>query len=162
MGQAIANGQIDAAVTFEPFITLGVEQNLFGVWKWLDEVYPNQQITVVMFSPKFAADTDAARRFMVAYLRGVRDYVDAISKGKDQQAYVDLMLKYKLVKDADQARKLVALWMNPDGYVNVDGLKADLAWYQKNGLVQEQVSVDKLVNNSFVDYAVQQLGKYPR
>ena len=46
-----------------------------------DEIVPRQQVAVIMYSPKFAAEqVDVARRFMLAYVKGLRDYNDAFVK----------------------------------------------------------------------------------
>ena len=50
--------------------------------------------------------------------------------------------------------------MNPDGYVFRESLAEDQEWYLRLGLQRELVSVDALVDNQFVDYALQQLGRY--
>jgi NitT/TauT family transport system substrate-binding protein len=50
--------------------------------------------------------------------------------------------------------------MNPDGKVNVDSLAADLAFYKQQGLVEADVKIEQIVDHSFVEVALQQLGPY--
>ena len=58
MTPALANGAVDAALHVEPGVALGVEQGVFGVFKWMDEIYPDQQFNAVLYAPQFAANTD--------------------------------------------------------------------------------------------------------
>ena len=57
----------------------------------------------MMFSPGFAK-TDAAKRFMVAYLKGVRDYNDALKEGHlagpNADEVVAVLTEYTPIKDA--------------------------------------------------------------
>jgi hypothetical protein len=64
-------------------------------------------------------------------------------------------------------RRLVAIYksitptgMNPDGKVNVESLAADLAFYKEQGLVEADVKIEQIVDHSFVEVALQQLGPY--
>ena len=50
--------------------------------------------------------------------------------------------------------------MNPDGKVNVDSLAADLAFYKEQGLAETDVKVEQIVDHSFVEVALRQLGPY--
>src|SRR3954464_7064608 len=78
---AMQNGAIDAAIVPEPFNTFGREQGI-GVRFSADAYYPRQTIAVVLYGPDFMNKrADIARRFMVAYIQGVRFYNDAIKDG---------------------------------------------------------------------------------
>ena len=50
--------------------------------------------------------------------------------------------------------------INPDGYLNRQGVDDDLAWYRAQGLVQQPVDLDAIIDYSFVDAAVRQLGRW--
>src|SRR5262249_27161011 len=154
---ALSNGAIDGALHVEPAVALGVEQGVFGVFKWFDEIYPDQQFNAVLYSPDFAANRDAARRFMVAYVRGARDYNDAIRKGRNLDEFAKIGAKYFPVKDLALYAKMRNMPINPDGRLNRQGMVDDLAWYRAQGLVQQPVDVDTLIDYSFVDAALAQL-----
>ena len=51
--------------------------------------------------------------------------------------------------------------MNPDGRVNVQSLADDLHFYREQGLIKGDVKLDELVDHSFVDAVVKELGPYP-
>jgi hypothetical protein len=63
-------------------------------------VIPGALLSVLQYSPQFAAEqSDAATRFMVGYLQGVRDYTDAFVLGKDRDAAIDTLLQSLSPKD---------------------------------------------------------------
>src|SRR5581483_10868785 len=71
MEAGFAGGAIDAAVVIEPFLTSIVDHGVGHLWARNDEYYPNQQVSVVLYSNQFAREqTDAARRTMIGYLKG--------------------------------------------------------------------------------------------
>jgi hypothetical protein len=49
---------------------------------------------------------EVGRRFLVAYLRGVRDYDDAFNHGKDQDAIVAILTKHTNIKDPAVFQKM--------------------------------------------------------
>lgn len=56
--------------------------------------------------------------------------------------------------------KMLPTGLNPDGYVRMKGLAADLAWYKDNNLLKSDIQLQDTVDNSYVDFALSVLGKY--
>ncbi len=81
---ALANHSIDAALSLEPFVAKITGSGSGVRWKGVDEIAPNIQTANILYSPKFGASKDAATRWMVAYLKGVRDFNDAANKGTNK------------------------------------------------------------------------------
>jgi hypothetical protein len=52
--------------------------------------------------------------------------------------------------------------VNPDGGINVNTLETDYRWYIQQGLMGDIVDIRNMVDNRFVDHALQQVGRYPR
>jgi NitT/TauT family transport system substrate-binding protein len=50
--------------------------------------------------------------------------------------------------------------LNPDGYLRMNGIAADLTWYKENNLLKSDIKLDDAVDNKYVDFAVKTLGKY--
>ena len=94
LNAAFANRSLDAAIHLEPGLTAGLSQGLFVAWKNAYDLYPQQQVAVLLYAPAFAADRDLAQRFTTAYLRGVRDYNDAFRQQKDLDAILDILTQY--------------------------------------------------------------------
>lgn len=158
---ALANRSIDAAMQIEPLITKGVEQGVVSRWRDAAEYARGAQIALVLASPQFTSEKkEAAKRFMVAYLKGLRDYNDAFLKDRDKDAVIEVMTRYTVLKDKALWQKVNPTGLNPDGYLNKDGVADDLKWYRDRGLVKGTVDLDRVVDHSLVDYALGVLGPY--
>ena len=80
---ALANRGADAALQIEPQATIATEQSIAARWQGVGDWLPGIQYTVVLYGPGFGQrNPDVARRWMVAYLRGLRDFSDAWVKGR--------------------------------------------------------------------------------
>jgi NitT/TauT family transport system substrate-binding protein len=66
------------------------------------------------------------------------------------------------IKDAAIYKAITPTGMNPDGKVNVQSLADDLAFYQEQGLITGDIKAEQVVDNTFVDAAVQELGPYKK
>ncbi|MBI4317713.1 MAG: ABC transporter substrate-binding protein [Chloroflexi bacterium] len=159
---ALANKAVDAGFFIEPSVVQGVDRGIIVRWKGFDEIYPNQQIAVLVYSPKFgtAASAAAANRFMVAYLRGVRDYYDAFKSGKNKQEVISIMTKTTPLKDAALFERMVPVGLNPNGSVNAETITNDAKWLTEKGFVKQPIDAKTLIDSQYVDYAVKRLGKY--
>jgi NitT/TauT family transport system substrate-binding protein len=158
---ALANKSIDASVQIEPFVAAAVENDFAVRVAGDDEIYPNQQSAAIMYSPVFIEEhPQQARAFMVAYVRGLRDYNDAFEKGKGKQEIIEILTKNTRITDASIYEKVVPVGLHPDGFVNVESLKNDAAWYHEKGFVDARPDVDTIVDLSFVKYAREKLGPY--
>jgi NitT/TauT family transport system substrate-binding protein len=156
---AMANKSIDVGWQNEPLLTQGVEQGLYQRLSCLGDVLPGYQISFISYSPDFR-QTDAARRFMVAYLRGARDFDDAFFKGKDRDLIINIMAQRGALKDPGMWQPINAEWANPDGRVNLDQLIADQDFYLQNGYLDTPTDLTRVVESQFVNHAVSVLGPY--
>jgi len=158
---ALASGSVDAAYLIEPLAQSAEQKGIGKLFMTGDQMYLDQQVAVLLYGANFAAKKpDVAKRFMVAYLKGVRDYNDAFVKNKDRAAIVSILTKNTTVKAAALYDKMVMPGLNPDGAVNIAGMTDDMKWFQSKGYLKEPVDVAKAVNMSFVDAAIKQLGQY--
>jgi NitT/TauT family transport system substrate-binding protein len=159
---ALANKAVDVALQIDPLLTLGEAQGILVPWKRAVEIYPGQQIAAIMYGPRVAEiGQNAGNRFMVAYVKGLRDYNDAFGPRRQNRAeVVAILTKNTNVKDAALYDKVTWDYMNPDGYINAETLARDMDWYVANGYLTERPDVARIVDNSFADYAVRTLGKY--
>ncbi|MBX5491530.1 MAG: ABC transporter substrate-binding protein [Chloroflexi bacterium] len=158
----LANGALDAAMLLEPQVAQGVSQGVLVRWKGGDDLLPYyQQGGVLMYGSRFIAEhPEVARRWMVGYVRALRDYYDAVVQGRDRTSILDLLVKYTSLKDRSVLERVVLHTYNPDGYVNVEALQEDLNVFLQLGVVQQPVDLRTVVDHQFVDYAIQRLGRY--
>lgn len=164
---AFQNKAIDASVTTEPSATkaeqLGVAKRVAGG----DEVFPNQQVAVILYGGQFIKEQpDAAHKFMKAYLKGVRDYNDALANGKlagpNADEIIRILTTDTIIKDPNVYKAIVPNGCNPDGAVNVESLRKDLQFFRERGLIQGDITVEQVLDHSFVDAALKELGPYQR
>ncbi len=162
---ALVNKGVDAGLTAEPAATQAIVAGA-GVRIMSDDVIdPYHQAAVVLYSAAFGRDKhDAAVGYMRAYLRAVRFYNGALAGGRlagpGADEVIAILTEYTAIKDAAVYRQISPQGCNPDGYVNVASLKKDFTFYQKQGWIEGKVSVDEVVDNSFVDAALKDLGPY--
>jgi NitT/TauT family transport system substrate-binding protein len=161
MNAALAGRTVDVAQHNEPFKAIAIEQGLGAFFRGVDEYYPNMQFSVVLFGPQFAQNqSEAARRWMVAFLRGVRDYNDALRKGINKADTIALILKHVPLRDASLFDKAGFTALNPDGKLNLQGVRDDLQWFVDQGQVPQAPDMSQVIDTSFAEYAVQRLGPY--
>jgi NitT/TauT family transport system substrate-binding protein len=92
MSAAFAGRALDAAFQVEPLASDAVARGLAVRWRGLDELAPNLQNVFLVASERFVQRRDVARAWMVAYVRGVRDYNDAIFRDRDREAVIQILM----------------------------------------------------------------------
>jgi NitT/TauT family transport system substrate-binding protein len=162
---ALQNKAVDAALTTEPSATRAVQSGAAVRVMGDDVIYPNHQLAVVLYSAAFIKDQpEAARHFMRAYLKAARDYNDALKDGKiagrNAEGIIAILTEYTHIKDPAVYRAITPQGTNPNGHVNEVSLKNDLAFFKEEGQVKGKVSVEQVVDMSFVEAALKDLGPY--
>ena len=161
MNIALANGSIDATIQIEPFVAAAVDNNIAVRVAGDDEVYPNQQSAAIYYSPVFMQKyPEQAKGFMVAYVKGLRDYNDAFEKNMGKDAVIKILTRNTRIRDAKIYQKVVPVGLSPDGLVNIESLKQDANWYFKKGFVKKKPDIDSIVDLSYAKAAVKVLGAY--
>jgi NitT/TauT family transport system substrate-binding protein len=159
MVTALAKGAVDMALIIEPFATRAVDQGVAMRWKNADEISPNLQLAAVFYGPKFMSDQpEAARRFMVAYVRAARDYNEEFLKGGNKDAIIAILTKHTAIKDPAIYRRIVPPSINPNAELNIASIKESLEAWVARGTVAN-VAVEKLVDTQYLRYAWEQLGR---
>lgn len=162
---ALASGQIDAANLTEPFITLGQSQGVLTRWIGHDELFPNQQQAVLTYSASFADEqTEAAVRFMAAWLRAVRDWHAAfVAEDPDPELRDELIsiISNEVGLEPDVVADMVPIWLHPNGEVNAEDLEAQQEWYHEHGLIDTPADIATVVDMSFARAAVERIGEVP-
>ncbi|HEY8581198.1 MAG TPA: ABC transporter substrate-binding protein [Beijerinckiaceae bacterium] len=162
---ALQNGAVAASITTEPTVSNIVKLGAAHVLTGNDAFYPDHQTAVILFSEDFATKKKAlATKFMRAYIKASRDFNDAVVDGKiagkGADEIIAILAKYSNVKDPALLRALTVHGVNPDGALNVESLKKDLAFFRAQGDVKGPVTVEQVVDTSFAEAAVKELGPY--
>jgi NitT/TauT family transport system substrate-binding protein len=164
---AFKNGALDASITSEPLISIMEKQGLTHRFATVGSFYPNQQAAVVCYgAPFFTKRPEVGKRFIKAYIKGIRDYNDVLKDGRiagpGADEVVDFIARYSVTKDKDLIKSVIPAALHPDGEINVDALTRDLAFVRSLGLVKGNVSVSDVVDMSFAKAAVAELGPYKK
>ncbi len=164
---AMSNKAIDGGVTNEPTLSLVLQRGI-AVRASQDAIYPGQQTAVVLYSEQFMRDRRAlAEKFMVAYVRAIRDYNSALKNGKlagpGAEDIIKVLVDYTPVKDPNIYRQMSAFAVDPDGKLNLPALDNDLSFFRERGLISDaKLQAKSVVDSSFLEAAVAKLGPYKR
>ena len=161
MVAALGNKAIDGATLLEPFITFATARNVGIRWKGMEDFLPfTGQNGVIIYSQQFTQEQpEAAKRWMAAYLKGTRAYLDAVTKGTDRDGINAILAKHTAVKDLALLAKIAPTGFDPNGRMEIKSLEADQDWFLKLGLQQSRADLGKVMDYQYVDYAVARLGK---
>jgi NitT/TauT family transport system substrate-binding protein len=163
MMPALSNGSVDAVVAVEPFMTL-IQRSGVGT-RWLSdyEVNPDHQIAAVLYGPSFVrSQSEAARRWMVAYLRGVRDFNDGFVRSNPaaREETIQALMKWTPIRDRALYEQMTVIALDPDGELRVASLRADQELFLQLGYQDRPVDFEAALDLSYVRYARQVLGPY--
>jgi NitT/TauT family transport system substrate-binding protein len=155
---AFASKAVDSGFQIEPLVTAAEERHIARVLVPGGAIYPGGELSVVYYSSAFAQKTDAATRFMVAYLEGMRDYYDAFFLGKNKDETIALLIDHLPLKDP----KIWAIsrqFTDLNGAVNVADLKFQAGVYKRLGMISGEIpDIDKFIDPQFAAAAVKALG----
>jgi len=164
---ALENKAVDAALPTEPAASEAVKRGSAVRIIGDDEIYPGHQLAAIFYAGQFITKKpEAAQRFMRAYIRGARDYADAIVDGKlsgpKGEEMIAILTASSQIKDPELYRAITAANIDPDGKLGIESLKEDLAIFTKEGLIEGKVDINKVIDTSFAEAAVKELGPYRR
>jgi ABC-type nitrate/sulfonate/bicarbonate transport system substrate-binding protein len=160
--QALVDGTIDLA-------TVGRLQSIadakaagaFVVWKHDHEIRPGRQQRTVMFGHRFwTTRGEDAARYLVGYLRGARDYSAAFEQNVDREAVLQTLAEQSGYPLDTVREEMVPDFIDPDGRLNVAAIAQELSWFEQQGLLPQPIPLDQVVNQSFLDTALEQVGPY--
>jgi len=162
MVTALSNKGIDGGIVIEPFLSKIVSSGTGVAWKRnLDLLGHNQQIAIIAYGQKVFNNQDVGRRWMMAYIKGLRDYNDAFGpKKKGYDDVVKILAKDTTVKDVAVYSQITPAGLDPNGKLDTASMQEDIDYYQGAGYLKQKVDLPSLVDTSFQQYAVQQLGPY--
>jgi NitT/TauT family transport system substrate-binding protein len=157
---ALKSEQIDAWAIV-PHIAKGLAKaptiEKIGV---IADYIPDYQVTTVFTSADNAANKkELVKKFLAAFSKGAADFNAAlVDKSAGEQAgedMVKLVHKYVYVdrpyEKAAPSIRNGAMRINENAKLNLTNVKDQLAWFQAEGLVSKDISIDTLVDASFVE-----------
>lgn len=150
---ALEGGSLDLQFIAEPFLTRALKSGRVVVWKPVREVVPEAQLAAIFYGPSLlTGNRDVGRRFMVAYLKGVRQY----NLGKTARN-VEIISK-ETGLDPDLLREACWETIRGDGMINLKSVLDYQRWAVRRGLLDAPLPPEKFWDPSFVDAANRVLG----
>jgi NitT/TauT family transport system substrate-binding protein len=162
---ALRNKAINASITAEPSATEAVISEAAVRFSPGGQVYPDHQLAVLLYGGDFIKKSpEIAKKFMRAYIKGARDYNDTLKGGKiagpNAENIISILTETTFIKDPAIYREITANGINPNGHVNMGSLRKDLAFYKAQGMIDGNISVEDVVDDSYVDTVIKELGPY--
>jgi NitT/TauT family transport system substrate-binding protein len=160
---AFTNGAIEAAWHYEPFSSAAKDQGVAVPVAAIADIYPGVITTAAVLSPVFAKEQpEAVRRFAVAHLRAQRDYWHAFVKdegGKDE--IIQIFTKHTIIKDPALYARMSMHGVDPNGLIDEQILNDVQDYYLRTGTQRQKIDASRLVDRSYVEYALERLGRVP-
>lgn len=162
MGPAFDNKAIDAGAVTEPFGVRYTERKLAYPFLRAADILkqPALEVAVILYSKAWIdASPDQVRAFTVAYLKGVRDYYDAMRGGPSRSWVVPILMKHTSLKDEALYQRIQWSYMDPNAELLTASLDEQQDWYVKNGAMKKKLDTAKMIDSRFIEYAVGRLGR---
>ena len=157
---AFANKAIAAGWATEPFIVRGIEQGVSVKWIPTSQFFGGTaQGSMIIFGPALSKDQDLARRWMVAYLKGARDYLKAFTTKEGRDEVVGILAKYTPTKDPKLYDLMEMPYLEPNGMPDKKSSDAQYQWFVDKGLYTGKKTMADITDLSFAEYAAQRLGR---
>jgi len=163
---ALQNGAIDGTIMIEPYLSQVVGQGTAVNITPTEAYYPSAEVSLLLYGDKFIKERpQVATRFMKAFLRGARDFKDAIDAGRWKSSPVadDVIRIFARGVNMPEAviRGMTPQFADADGEINVESLRMDLAWFKESGEVTSKtITADDIVDLTFAKAAAKALGPY--
>ena len=149
---AFTKGKLDFAVTSEPWVARYKRSGHAVLRTRVQEVIPDFNYAFIRFGPSLLKkNPDAGRRFMVAYLKGVRRY----NEGKTERN-LEIMSKHTHL-DKDLLKDACWPQVSGDGRINPQSVLDFQDWAMAKGYLSNKMTIENMWDPSFVEYANQTL-----
>ncbi len=160
MNNALKAKLIDATIQIEPFVTKAVLEGYATNVMPATEVYPDQQSAVVLYSQDFIEKNPIeAKKFMIAYLKGVRDYNNAFEKNIDREKVVTDLKKTLKIEDDNLWKTMKTVGIDSNGKINEKSLQSDMEWYLGKKYITAVPAMKNIVDSQFAKAASKELNK---
>jgi NitT/TauT family transport system substrate-binding protein len=145
---ALGSGAIDIVSLSEPWVTDTRNAGYGDSWQTFESILPNGQYGLVFYGPNLLTkDPDAGKRFMVAYLKGVRDY----QEGKTN-SNIAIISKYT-GETPKELQQICWQAFREDGSINTQTLLDFQTWAIQKGYLSMPLTLGQLWDPEFIDNA---------
>ncbi len=155
---ALKSGQVDTMIMVphiaKPLVAAGAAHEL----GWLFD-YAEYQISALFTSvDNIENDRDMVERFVRAYAKGIAEFNRVMLAKNPDPAELEemtrMIAKYvapdKPYEDAKSSIQLGAMNLNEGAALNKTDVIAQMQWFKDQGLIKSDLSIDQLLDDSFV------------
>jgi NitT/TauT family transport system substrate-binding protein len=161
--EALKGKQVDAILVPQPFPGAVESQGFGKILAWAGDLYP-WQIAAIFFSKSFAADRAKAVAFMKGYVKASRYYYDAalvqkdgrVVPGQNYDEVVEITAKHTAAKP--EIIRLGFPYQDKNGRLLTTDIERQMKWWVDNGFMKSALPMNKIVDTSFLEEAIKQLG----
>lgn len=160
MNVALKTKSIDATIQIEPYLTKALVDGIAKNVANAAEVHPNQQSAALFYSPKFMEKNPVqAKKFMIAYLKGVRDYNKAFIDGIDKDKAISDLKKYIKIENDKIWINMMPVGLSNDGSIDTISLMDDVKWYFSKKYLEKLPTLEQIVDLHYAKEASIELFK---
>jgi NitT/TauT family transport system substrate-binding protein len=155
---------VDAAWVTEPTASAMHQQHLGTTVASVGPLFPGAVGAALLMSPQFGAEQpEAAQRFVIAFLRGARDY--AAGRAPDSPGHVaalQSLARHASIRDPRLYDQIGLPGVDPNGEVNpAPSWSVFQEFYLRRGIQDAPVDLGDYVDFSLVENALAVLGREP-
>ncbi|WP_236791791.1 ABC transporter substrate-binding protein [Amycolatopsis sp. GM8] len=158
---ALKGNSVDAAVMLEPYLTEAVEAGIVKPASDLTEAAPpdGEVLTGLLYGKELLENRQLGTAFMVAYMRGVRAYNDAMFHDKNKQQ-AEQIIADESNTPLDLVQKTNPSGLDPEQRLDPAYLDRLQQFYVQQGTLTKAVKSTDVIDTSYADAARTQLGPY--
>ena len=150
--EGLRAGSLDIIYAIEPAVTRIIEDGTGDIYLSFNDILPGFSYSQLWFGPSFLdKNPEMGRRFMVAYLKGVRQF----NEGKTDRN-VEIIAKYTELEE-EFVRETCWVTISNNPTINIPDLMDFQEWAYAQGLIDEIITEDQFWNPSFLEYANKEL-----
>jgi NitT/TauT family transport system substrate-binding protein len=146
--EALSKGAIDAALATDPWLTTIIERGIATPWIRLEDVFPNAQSSFLFYGPNLLQkNPDAGRRFLIAYLKAVRQ----LEEGKTKH---NLDVLARVTEEGPEALQRMC-WpaYHLDGHIDPHSIADFQQWALKRKLIDRIATDEEFLEPNLVAQA---------
>ena len=160
----LSNGGLDVALMVAPFTDMAIQQGVAVPWIDPEKGYvkelPMTSLAYMASADWIRANRETARKVFIAIGRGARDYCQAYHHGPNRAEVINILLKNGIGKDFKQLDEMDWQARDPNGRVNPASVADLLRVFKKDGMIEKDPPLDKLVDGGFSAEIEKALGPF--
>lgn len=154
---AMGSGEIDACTIPDPLGLQVASETGAGQLLYGSQLAPRMQIATYFFGEPFMEErSDVARRWLEAYLLGVREYYDMGGFPNEEVASI---ISEEIEVPVPAIRASIPSLVHKNGRMNVDSLMRQQEYHACRGYLDDTVEAEEVVDESLLDAALEEVGR---